>query len=84
MMQLKKPTTYQEQLDILKSRGIIIDDPNQCIAVLETVNYYRFTAYFLPFKRSDGQYCENTQFSRVYRIYEFDRKLRSVLFAALE
>ena len=84
MTQLKKPTTYQEQLDILKSRGIIIDDPNQCIAVLETVNYYRFTAYFLPFKRSDGQYCENTQFSRVYRIYEFDRKLRSVLFAALE
>ena len=50
MTQLKKPTTYQEQLDILKSRGIIIDDPNQCIAVLETVNYYRFTAYFLPFK----------------------------------
>lgn len=84
MAQLKKPTTYQEQLDILKSRGITINDPNQCIAVLETVNYYRFTAYFLPFKLSNGQYREGTQFGRVYRIYEFDRKLRSILFAALE
>lgn len=84
MAQLKKPTTYQEQLDILKARGIIINDSNQCIAVLETVNYYRFTAYFLPFKLSDGQYREGTQFRRVYRIYEFDRKLRSILFAALE
>ena len=84
MTQLKKPTTYQEQLDILRNRNIIIDDPVRCTMVLESVNYYRFTAYFLPFKQKDGTYRDDTCFQRVYRIYEFDRKLRSVLFSALE
>lgn len=84
MTQLKKPTTYQEQLDILKARNIVIDDPARCVAVLESVNYYRFTAYFLPFKQNDGSYLPDTRFQRVYRIYEFDRKLRGILLAALE
>lgn len=84
MAQLKKPTTYEEQLEILRKRNVVIDDPDRCIAVLKSVNYYRFTAYFLPFKQSDGAYCDGTNFWRVYRIYEFDRKLRSILFAALE
>lgn len=84
MAQLKQPTTYQEQIELLKSRNIQINDAARCAAVLENVNYYRFTAYFLPFKQSNGLYREGTQFAQVYQIYEFDRKLRSVLFAALE
>ena len=40
MAQLKKPTTYQEQLDILQRRNIVIDDPDRCAAVLESINYY--------------------------------------------
>ena len=84
MTQLKNPTTYQEQLDILQKRNIVIDNPDCCIAVLESVNYYRFAAYFLPFKRSDDTYLPGTRFQRVYRIYEFDRRLRGILFSALE
>ena len=84
MAQLRQPTTYQEQIDLLKRRNIVIEDPECCAAALESVNYYRFTAYFLPFKLGDGCYQEGTRFARVYRIYEFDRKLRSLLFAALE
>lgn len=84
MAQLKKPTTYQEQLDILRERKVIIDDPDYCAKVLESINYYRFTAYFLPFKKFDGNYCSGLRFKRVHRIYEFDRKLRSILFSALE
>lgn len=84
MAELKKPTTYQEQLEILKKRNAVIDDPDFCISVLESVNYYRFTAYFLPFKQKDGTYRNGTQFHQIYQIYEFDRKLRSILFTALE
>lgn len=84
MLRLKKPTTYQEQLDILKKRNVVVDNQEQCEAILETLNYYRFVACFLPFKQSDGSYRIGTQFQQVYRIYEFDRKLRSILFAALE
>ena len=84
MAELKKPTTHQEQLDILRKRNVSVDDPAQCISVLESVSYYRLTAYLLPFKQSDGRYKQGTKFHTVYNIYEFDRKLRGVLFAALE
>ncbi len=84
MAQLKVPTTYQEQLAILKSRNITAEDTDRCIAILESVNYYRFAAYFFPFKRADGTYRDGTNFRQVYHIYEFDRKLRGILLSALE
>ena len=42
------------------------------------------SAYFLPFKNADGNYIDNLSFERVYRVYEFDRKLRNLLFSAIE
>lgn len=84
MTQLKAPTTYEQQLDILRGRNVLVDNSEKCLSVLESVNYYRFVAYFLPFKQSDGNYRDGTNFQTVYRIYEFDRKLRGILFAALE
>ena len=84
MAELKKPTTYREQLEILRARNVIVEDEPRCLDVLASINYYRFAAYFLPFKQDDDLYFPGTQFWRVYRIYEFDRKLRSILFSALE
>lgn len=83
-MDLKLPTTYEEQLEKLISRGIVVEDEARCKKVLEDINYYRLTAYFLPFKLGNGDYIAGTSFLQVYRIYEFDRKLRRVLFTALE
>jgi abortive infection bacteriophage resistance protein len=51
---------------------------------LKNVGYYRLSAYFLPFKREDGSYAEGITFERIYNIYEFDRKLRDLFFAAIE
>lgn len=84
MKEPKKATTYEEQVRILQSRGMIIDDEAFCIQKLSEINYYRFSAYFLPFRRQDGSYIEGVHFQRVYRIYEFDRKLRGILFSAIE
>lgn len=84
MVDLKAPTTYQEQLNIPKQRGCFVSDEVFCKQVLESINYYRLTAYFLPFKQADNTYKEGTSFHRVYRIYEFDRKLRGILFTAVE
>lgn len=84
MNNTKCATTYDQQLTILEQRGVIIDDREKCKEILENLNYYRLMAYFLPFKRSDDTYEEGTSFLHVYRLYEFDRKLRRVLFSALE
>lgn len=84
MAQLKKPTTYQEQVKLLQDRNVVVDNAEECIAVLQTVSYYRLTAYLLPFKQPNGCYQQGTKFHTAYRIYEFDRKLRGILFSALE
>jgi len=38
----------------------------------------------LPFKKPDGNYLPGTDFKGIYQIYEFDRELRNLLFAAIE
>ena len=84
MAQVKSPTTYKEQVEKLRSRGCIITDESFCLKVLSQINYYRLSAYFLPFKKPDDNYLQGTNFDNVYQIYEFDRCLRNLLFAAIE
>lgn len=83
-MDLKPATTFDEQLQKLKDRNCYVSDPVFCKKILQQISYYRFTAYFLPFRKPDGDYVAGTSFHRVYRIYEFDRKMRQVLFSAIE
>lgn len=83
-MGIKPPTTYDEQLSILEHRGIEICDTEQCKQILSSVNYYRLSAYLLPFKIDNNTYAPGISFCRIYRIYEFDRKLRRILFSAIE
>ena len=83
-MELKEPTTYKWQLDKIRSRGCVIDDEDLCYDALKKLNYYRFTAYFLPFRNPDETYEPGILFSRIYRIYQFDRHLRNLIFAVIE
>jgi len=84
MVQLKQPTTYNQQIEKLRLRGCLIPDESFCAKILSQVNYYCLTAYFLPFKQADGNYTHGTDFNSIYQIYEFDRKLRNLLFASIE
>lgn len=84
MSQVKQHITYEEQIEKLRSRGCVIRDSAACKNILENIGYYRLSAYFLPFKKKDGSYAEGLPFEKVYHIYEFDRKLRNLLFAAIE
>lgn len=44
---LKPAKTFDEQLDILISRNLIVDNRTRAINILKQVNYYRFSAYSL-------------------------------------
>jgi Abortive infection bacteriophage resistance protein len=57
-MDVKKPTTISEQIIILENRGCIINDRDFAETVLNKINYYRLTAYFLPFKQGDDNYIK--------------------------
>ncbi len=84
MAEVKEPTTYEEQIEKLRSRGCTISNDDFCKEKLSEISYYRLSAYFLPFKNRDDSYKEGTRFEKVYSIYEFDRKLRRLLFSAIE
>lgn len=84
MSEVKQPKTYEEQVDILRKHGCAISDEAGCMDKLSAIGYYRLSAYFLPFKKEDGAYTAGTDFDTVFRIYEFDRKLRHILFGAID
>jgi len=81
---IKSPATITEQLKILKSRGLVIDDVESARKTLETINYYRLVHYFAVFLQKSGKYIDGTHFEDGVRLYNFDKKLRSIVLIALE
>ena len=86
----KSPLTFEQQLQQLKDRGLIIDDDDLALFHLKTISYYRLSAYWHPFRKieQDGvlsdDFEEGTQFTEVIRLYEFDRRLRLLVMDAIE
>lgn len=80
----KIPSTINEQIAKLKERGCVIGDEEKARETLKYINYFRISNYFEPFSVSKHKYEDGTTFEKVMQIYEMDRKLRSVLIAALE
>lgn len=83
-MNQKIPATIGEQIAKLKQRGCIIKDEKLAAETLKYINYFRLSDYFTPFTVSKGRYEDGTTFENVLRVYEADRKLRSILLACLE
>lgn len=83
-MDVKEHNTYDEQIDKLISRGCNITDREQAANVLKRVNYYRLSAYFLPFKQNDDSYINGTSLEKIYGIYEFDKRLTVMLCGLIE
>jgi len=79
----KQPTTFEEQIEILKSRNLIIEDMQEAINILSRVNYYRLSAYMLTLKCGD-KFKDGTCFTEIYNLYEFDKRLRNICLSVLE
>lgn len=80
---IKKPTTFQEQVNILKNKGLQIEEEHQAIEILNRINYYRLSAYTLTYK-VDKKFLEGVSFDDVYNLYEFDKRLRNMIMGVLE
>lgn len=80
----KLPATVEEQLAKLKERGCTVEDEEYAIYTLTNINYFRLAHYFSLYLTEEGKYREGTRFKDVMQVYDFDRKLRSLLMGALE
>lgn len=81
---LKPPITYIEQVEKLKEYGFIIEDIDHTCKFLQNINYYRLSAYFLPFQVFEDKKVHDIPFSRVVSIYRFDACLRLLVLAIIE
>ncbi len=80
---LKPATTCEEQVQLLINRGITVCDEKRACTVLGHLNYYRLSAYMLPYKSKNGEY-QNINFEKILAIYTFDQALRSCIFSFVE
>lgn len=55
-MLLKPPKTIEEQISLLKSRNIIIEDIESVKVFLRNNNYYRLMGYAYQFKIDEENY----------------------------
>lgn len=83
MVPLKEPKSFDDQIKLLRDRGLIINNEEEAKFMLSNVNYYRFTAYLLTFKSEGDNYKKGTTFELISEIYKFDRELRGLLTALL-
>ena len=86
----KSPLTFEQQLQQLKKRGLIIDNDEFVISKLRTISYYRLSAYWHPFRKIEenstisDDFEAGTDFNKVMKLYEFDRRLRLLVMDAIE
>lgn len=78
---LKQHKSIDEQIQILKRKGIIIKDEAFASSFLSVVNYYRLSGYLYI---SDIRNSRSKTFEEMADIYRFDCKLNRILLYALE
>lgn len=79
----KPPKTINEQISLLKSRGLVVLDESKLGRYLRNISYYHLSIYFKHFQKDDA-FIEGTTFEDVLNIYVFDQKLRLLLLDVLE
>lgn len=99
-MPYEKPwKSFEQQIEILKSRNMAFDDESKALLFLEKVGYYRLSAYWYPFRKYKlvqnkklgrldyiklDEFEDETAFIDAARLYLFDKKLRLLVLDALE
>jgi abortive infection bacteriophage resistance protein len=91
--------TFEQQLDLLKGRGLEVTDDLRALDCLRRIGYYRLSAYWYPLRaltvlqdpetgalshRREDEFVEGARFQDVVGLYVFDKHLRLLLADALE
>ena len=80
----KSPLSFKDQISLLKSRALVIDDEAKALSYLQEISYYRLSAYFLPYQTTKDTFENNITFEQIIKTYSFDRELRLLVFDCIE
>lgn len=88
MTELKKhqpSMTLDEQINNLKTIGLIIANEEYAKKILNDISYFRLIkAYSLNLKPKNGDYIENVTFEQIVELYLFNANFRQILSPEIE
>lgn len=84
-MRDKQFKNLDEQLEIFKYKGLVIEDEEFAKTVLLRENYFFINGYRHLFMKSanNKRYIEGTTFEELYSLFLFDRQFRNIIFKHL-
>lgn len=87
----RKAKPLQQQIDLLRQRGMTVDDPEKARHILLEVGWYRMSFYWFPFETrypdrlsEVHEFRRGTRFEDALYLYAFDFNLRHTLLKPLE
>lgn len=81
---MKEYKTVEQQISILKERGLIFENYESAKLYLLTNNYYNIiNGYSKFFQNEQDKYIEKTDFGEIKQVYLFDKKLKHALFTSI-
>lgn len=79
LLETKPFKSFEDQLDILMSRGLLVSDRKKSVETLKHINYYRLSAYSLTL-RHDDRFYPKTTIENIIELYNFDDAFRHLIF----
>lgn len=85
MLVTKEFKTIDQQIEILKNKGLIIGDENKAYDILLKENYFFINGYRRLFMNSpsDKTFVSGATFDELYALFQFDRYSRNIFFKNL-
>lgn len=72
--------TYEQQIQKLKKKGLIIADEPFAINFLKLEGYYNVINGYSPNFKTNGVFYKGTTFEDICNLYAFDKELRSIIY----
>ncbi len=82
-METSKPVlSFEDLIEKIKEKKISVNNIGKTKEILERINYQRLLVYRLHFKKSNRD--EEIEFNDIYRLYLFDKELKTLFYPILE
>ena len=86
MRYTKQLLSLQQQIDVLKQRGLLIENEEEAKRALDIISYFRLAGYWRLMEADKQQHAfkSGSRFSQILSLYRFDEELRILLFSAIQ
>lgn len=80
----KPALSCQDQVHLLKERGLIVEDETFAVQTLQHISYYRLRGYYIQwYDKTSEKFTEQRTFRDIVRLHEFDTRLSTLLLEVL-